>query len=123
MSSDILLRARQSFRASRTVESLQKITVPEWGDDFALYFWPVMSVEERMAVRSHVKLGETRTLADITATAVTQIVKRARNVHGILLFTDADRKAFEDTDPTVLERISSEMGFGADVTIEAAEKN
>lgn len=121
MSGDILLRARQSFRASRTVETLQKITVPEW--DLELFFWPVMSVEERMAVRSHVKLGETRTLADITATAVTQVIKRARNVHGTLLFTDADRRALEDTDPAVLERISSEMGYGTEVTLEAAEKN
>jgi len=123
MSSDVLLKARQQFRATRTVETLRKIEVPEWDDGFVLHFWPVMSVEERMAVRSHVKLGESRTLADITATAVTQIIKRARNAHGTLLFTDSDRQSLEDTDPVVLERISNEMGYGTDVTIEAAEKN
>lgn len=121
MSRELLLKARQQFRAKRTVETLQKITVPEWG--FDLYYWPAMSVEERMAVRSHVKLGETRTLADITATAVTQILKRARDAHGTLLFTDGDRASLEDTDPTVLERISGDMGYGVDITIEDAEKN
>jgi hypothetical protein len=121
MSRDLLLKARQHFRAARTVETLQKIAVPEWGFDF--YYWPAMSVEERMAVRSHVKLSETRTLADMTATAVTQILKRARDPHGTLLFTDSDRAALEDTDPMVLERISGEMGYGVEVTLEDAEGN
>ncbi len=121
MSRELLLKARQEFRAKRTVETLQKIAVPEWGID--LHYWPAMSVEERMAVRSHVKLSEARTLADMTATAVTQILKRARDAHGTLLFVDSDRASLEDTDPTVLERISGEMGYGADVSLEDAEKN
>jgi hypothetical protein len=121
MSRELLIKARQHFRSARTVETLQKITVPEWG--FDLYYWPTMSVEERMAVRSHVKLGETRTLADMTATAVTQILKRARDPHGTLMFTDGDRVSLEDTDPRVLERISDEMGYGTEVSLEAAEKN
>ena len=121
MSRDLLLKAREHFRADRTVVTLQKIAVPEWG--FDIYYWPVMSVEERIAVRSHVRMGEGATLGDMVPVSLTQIIKRARDPHGTRMFIDSDRAALEDTNPLVLERISAQMGYGTDITIEAAEGN
>lgn len=120
MSKELLLRARSHFRAARTTETLRKVSVPEWDAD--LYFWPEMSLEERKAVYAHIRAGE-RTLADLQACALTQVLMRARDAYGTRLFSDADAAALADTDPTVLLRISNEMGLGAGLSVETAEGN
>lgn len=117
---DILLRARNHFRASRTVETLRKISVTEWDTD--VYFWPEMSVEERKAVYAHIR-ADGRTLADLQACALTQVLMRARDAFGARLFTDADMDALADTHPDVLLRISTAMGLGSGLTVEGAEGN
>lgn len=115
----ILLAARAAFRAKRTVETLAKIAVPEWGTE--LYYWPEMSVEERLAVFSHVKLTADRSLAHSVAMSLAQVQYRARDAFGNRLFTDEDTAALSDTDPDVLARIASEMGTSVE-TVEDAEK-
>lgn len=121
MSRDLLLKARQHFRAARTVETLRKIEVPEWGE--TVHYWPEMSLDERRAVYAHIRAGDERTLADMTAAALTQVLWRARDAHGMRLFKEEDAAALADTDPRVLERISAEMGFGVQATVEDVEGN
>lgn len=121
---EVLLRARKHFRAARTVETLRKIEVPEWGTD--LYYWPEMSVAEKRAVFSHLRLagGQVEIPVDgLVDAAVTQVAMRARDAYGNRLFADGDDEALRDTDPMVLQRISNEMGFGSGPSLEAAEKN
>lgn len=117
---DALLRARQQFRSLRTTETLKAIEVPEWG--ITVHYWPTRSVEERLATEKHIRFGE-RTKADLTAFHVAQVVHRSRDEQGFRLWTDDEAKAFEDTHPAVLERISLQMGLGDEPTIEDAEKN
>lgn len=121
---DILLRARTHFRAARTVETLEKIEVPEWGT--ALHYWPEMSVEEAREVGRHLRIsgGEVVISAgDMTESAVTQILFRARDEHGTRLFADNDAAALADTDPKVLQRIATQMGWVSRASVEDAEKN
>ena len=117
---DILRKARATFRAARTVETLRKISVPEWETE--IFYWPEMSVEERLAVYAHVKVSAERTLADVVKMALAQVQWRARDAHSNRLFTDEDEAALADTDPAVLQRISSEMASGDVGTVEDAEK-
>lgn len=121
---EILLKARTHFRATRTVETLRKITVPEWETD--IHFWPEMSVEESRAVGQHVHLrgGEmVINVGDVTDAAVTQVIFRARDAFGTRLFSEEDDAALRDTHPSVLQRIASEMGWTSSTTAEGAEKN
>jgi hypothetical protein len=121
---DILSRARAHFRNARTVETLRKIAVPEWGCD--LHYWPEMSLEESREVGRHIRLAAGRmeiTAGDLAEAAVTQIVHRARDQNGLRLFTDEDVTAIRDTDPRVLQRIASEMGWTSGATLEDAEGN
>ena len=121
---EILLRARKHFRAARTIETLRKVEVPEWATD--LYFWPEMSVDEKRAVYGHLRLagGQVELPVDgLLNAAVTQVLVRSRNASGERLFGDDAEAALRDTDPAVLQRISNEMGFGSQPSLEAAEKN
>lgn len=122
---EILLRARQHARASRTVESLKKIEVPEW--DCTIFYWPEMSVDEKRGVFRHMKQGSDGTVElgfdAMLAAAVDQVRFRARDELGHRLFSDEDADALADTSPDVLMRVSGEMGWGARVDPEDAEKN
>ena len=121
---EILLRARSQFRATRTVESLQKIPVPEWGTE--VYYWPEMSVDEKRAVYRHLRTGDNglEISADaMLSAAVTQVCIRARDAFGERLFSDDQEEDLRDTSPDVLQRISNEMGWGARASLEDAEKN
>ena len=121
---DILLRARSHFRASRTVETLRKVSVPEWDTD--IFYWPDMSVEESRAIGRHIRISGGATVisaGDFTEAAVTQVLLRARDQYGNRLFTDADESALADTDPDVLRRIASEMGWTGRDSAEDVEKN
>lgn len=122
---EILLRARQHARASRTIETLQKIDVPEWG--CSIHFWPDMSVDEKRGVFRHMRHsqdgGVELAFDAMLAAAVDQVRFRARDELGNRLFADADESAITDTAPDVLMRISGEMGWGARVSQEDAEKN
>lgn len=123
--SDILLRARQHARASRTVESLKRIEVPEW--DASIFFWPEMSVDEKRSVFRHMRSngegGIELGFDSMLAAAVDQVKYRARDELGNRLFSDGDDVALMDTAPDVLMRISAEMGWGNRPTQEEAEKN
>lgn len=116
----ILSAARSAFRSQRTVETLAKITVPEWGAE--LYYWPEMSVEERLAVYAHVKIATERNLADVVRMSLAQVLWRARDAFGNRLFSDDDEAALADTDPDVLQRVAAAMGTGETESIEDAEK-
>lgn len=120
---EALLRARSHFRASRTVETLRKLTVPEW--DLDIHYWPTMSVEESREVGRHIRVGTGAVLnaADITDAALTQVLQRARDAHGVRMFTDEDETALRDTDPAILRAISEVMGIGNAPALEDAEKN
>lgn len=122
--SDVLLKARTHFRAARTVETLKKIAVPEW--DSEIFFWPEMSVEESREVGKHIKLQGGQAVIDagaLTDAAVSQVQFRARDQFGERLFGDADEKPLRDTDPEVLKRIASEMGWASRTSAEDLEKN
>lgn len=124
MSRDILLRARQHFRNARTVETLRKISVPEWGAE--VYFWPEMSLDERRSVYAPMRMSDGRlemSPAALLDASVAQVCLRSRDAHGNRLFTDSDDAALRDTDPEVLQRIASEMGWGSRASVEDAEKN
>ena len=121
---DVLLKARSHFRGSRTVEALRKVEVPEW--DTEIFYWPEMSVAEKRAVFAHLRVASG--LVDIPVdglieASVTQVCLRARDAFGNRMFSDEDEEALRDTDPNVLQRISNEMGFGSQPTLEDAEKN
>jgi hypothetical protein len=121
---EILLKARTHFRALRTVETLRKFAVPEW--DCEVYYWPEMSVEERIAVYRHMKIGPDglqQTPGVMLESAIENVVNRARDAFGERLFTEADAEGLRDTDPDVLQRIANEIGWGARVSLEDAEKN
>lgn len=118
---EILLRARQHFRASRTVETLHKIHVPEWEAD--IYYWPEMSVEERRGVYRNMPISGELTGAAMVSAAVDHVRLRSRNEHGDRLFSDEDESALIDTAPHVLARIAAVMGWGERTTLEGAEKN
>jgi hypothetical protein len=118
---EILLRARQQFRNTRTVETLRKIHVAEWATD--IFYWPTRDMAERIAVEEHIRINGDRTAADLRRFHLAQVVHRARDVMGERLFTDDDAAALGDTHPEVLGRISSEMGMGDGLTLEEAEKN
>lgn len=121
---DILLKARSHFRAARTVETLKKIAVPEW--DTEVFYWPEMSVEESRAVGRHIRVSggsASITAGDLTEASVTQVLLRARDAYGNRLFTDADDAALADTDPAVLQRIASAMGWASRASLEDAEGN
>jgi hypothetical protein len=122
---EILLRARQHARASRTTETLKSIQVPEW--DCTLYFWPDMSVDEKRAVFRHGRVGEDGSIslpldAQLDA-AIDQVLHRARDELANRLFNEEQAAALADTHPDVLIRISGQMGWGARRTQEDAEKN
>ena len=121
MSKELLLKARTHFRAARTVETLRKIAVPEW--DTEIHYWPEMSLDERRAVYAHLRMGDERTIADFVEASLAQVLARSRDANGARLFGDDDEQALRDTDPKVLQRISTEMGFGSGLSVEDAEKN
>lgn len=120
---ELLLRARSHFRAARTVETLRKIAVPEWGAE--IHYWPEMSVDEKRAVFRHLKATEGLDMAldGMLGAAVTQVCRRARDQYGNRMFGDDQEDALSDTDPDVLLRISNEMGWGSRPSLEDAEKN
>jgi hypothetical protein len=121
---DVLLRARQHWRKSRTHESLRRIAVPEW--DTEITFYPEMSVAERLAVFAHMKGsagGIEITPAALLSAAVTQVCQRARDPMGERLFTDEQESDLYDTHPDVLQRIANEMGWGSSPSLEDAEGN
>lgn len=121
---EILLKARTHARASRSVETLKKIDVPEW--DCSIFYWPSMSVDEKIGVRQYTAFNPDGSLAltgaAMLSAARAQVALRARDEFGERLFGDEDEGALSDTDPNVLERISNAMGFGR-ATLEDAEKN
>jgi hypothetical protein len=117
---DILVKARSHFRAARTVESLRKIEVPEWGSE--VHYWSEMDVAERRAIWSAFRPGELPTTGELMDAAVLQVLLRSRDAFGERLFADADDEALRDTSPDVLMRIANEMGWRS-TTLEAAEKN
>jgi hypothetical protein len=121
---DVLLKARQHWRAHRTHESLRKVSVPDWGTE--VFYYPEMSVAERLAVFAHMKAGKTGleiTPSALLAAAVTQVCLRARDAMGERLFTDDQEPDLYDTHPDVLQRIANEMGWGSSQTLEQAEGN
>lgn len=122
---EILLRARQHARAFRSVETLQRIDVPEW--ETSVFFWPEMSVEERRGVYRHLRAnaggGVELALDSMLEAAVSQVLLRSRDEFGALLFSDADEDGLRDTSPDVLMRISNAMGYGSKPTQEDSEKN
>jgi hypothetical protein len=124
-SKEILLRARSHFRAFRTVETLQKIHVPEW--DLDVYYWPKMSVEEAREVRRFMRMapgGEGLSAGALIEASVAQVVYRARDQSGVRIFSDADAEPLStDTDSDVIRRIALEMGFSSGESLEDAEKN
>jgi hypothetical protein len=121
---EVLLRARTHFRASRTVEALEKIAVPEWETE--IFYWPEMSVDEKRAVFRHLRAGSGGLevpLDGMLAAAVTQVCLRARDAYGNRLFGDDQEEDLRDTHPDILQRISNEMGWGSRPSLEDAEKN
>lgn len=118
---EFLLKARQQFRATRTAETLRKIAVPDLGMD--VYFWPTRDLVERLAVEQHIKVGADRTMADLGRLHFAQVLHRARDEFGNRMFGDEQEGALADTSPTLIERISLEMGMGDGLTLEIAEKN
>jgi hypothetical protein len=121
---DVLLKARTHWRANRTHESMRKVSVPEW--DTEIFYFPEMSVSERLAVFSHMKAGPDGlqiTPAALLSAAVTQVCQRSRDAMGERLFTDEQEPDLYDTHPEVLQRIANEMGWGSNLTLEAAEGN
>jgi len=121
--SAILLAARSKFRESREQGTLQKIEVPEW--DCAVYYWPEMSVNERRGVFKHLRGSSEGMLSadSLISAAIAQVLLRARDEFGVLLFGESDEAAVLDTDPNVLQRIANAMGFGSGPSLEGAEKN
>lgn len=121
---DVLTRARAHFRPSRDVSRLRAIAVPEW--DTTLHYFPEMSLEEAREVGRHIKLEGGQAVINggsLVEAAVTQVLYRARDEFGDRLFDDSDEKALTDTDPEVLKRIASQMGWVSSPTVEEAEKN
>jgi hypothetical protein len=117
---DALLRARQAFRLLRTTETLRKL---DGGDLGPIYYWPVMSMDERRSVLSRLPL-DTRTIADIDAAFVAAVLYRSRDELGNRLFDDeSGEAALRDCDPELIKRIGAEMSAEPEPTIEGAEKN
>jgi hypothetical protein len=118
---EILLRARQQFRNTRTVETLKKIPVPEWETD--VFYWPTRDMAERVAIEEHIRISGDRTLADLRRFHMAQVTHRTRDEFGNRLFSDSDVEALADTHPEVIQRVSLAMGMGDGLTLEVAEKN
>jgi hypothetical protein len=125
--SALLLAARTKFREARNQGTLRRIEVPQWGEGAAVYYWPEMSVDEKRQVYRHMRAipggGIGLPLDAALSAAVDQVLFRARDEFGDRLFSDEDEAAVLDTDPLVLQHISSEMGYGSKPTLEDAEKN
>ena len=130
---ELLLRARQQFRDTRTVNTLKSIDVPEWGTK--VYYWEHMSVDEARAVGHYMELRRPDgdgaddtmemhlTLGHILQCSMANLIHRGRDEGGTLLFNDAHAAALRsDVDEAVIKRIGTEMGFTRP-TLEDAEKN
>lgn len=118
---EILLAARTHSRAARTVESLRRIAVPEWGDA-ELYFWPKMDVTEKREVFRHFSGMGRAHPSELIESAISQVLIRSRDAFGNRLFADDQEAALRDVDPDVLMRVAGEMGWSA-ASVEDAEKN
>lgn len=113
MSDDVLLKAKQHFANFRAAEMLREIKVPEWG--LSLWYWPHLSVGERRAIHIAAQAGykingeDSRAMIDRHGREVMEIIARARDVQGKLLFNESQFHHFLAVDPGVIERISAQM--------------
>lgn len=107
----ILAAAREDWEGRRG--DLVKIDVPEWTDPktgvaTAIYFYPTITVSEKRAMFKHLK--QTTDAGFDYDLYITALIVRARDESGGRMFSNLDRKRFEEIDPNVLERIVTEMG-------------
>lgn len=102
----ILSAARDDWHNRRG--ELLKINVPEWGSQVEIYYYPTVTVAEKRAMFKHLNVKmEGGFDYDLY---ITTLIVRARDKDGKRMFSNLDRKRFEDIDPRVLERVVTEMG-------------
>jgi hypothetical protein len=121
---EMLLRGRTQFRSLRTVETLRKIDVPEFGGE--VHYWPEMSVDEKRAIFACLRMvgGDIETTpGNLLEASIVQVCRRSRDAFGDRLFSDDQEEDIRDLHPDVIQRIANEMGWGGRTTIEEAEKN
>jgi len=111
--SDALLKARQHFANYRSPEQLIEIKVPEW--DMSIWYWPHLSAGERRSINIAAQAGATiegdsaRMIMDRHGREAMEVIVRARDVRGDLIFTESEFDALLGCDPDVISRISGEM--------------
>ena len=114
MSDDWKLKAAQHFLNKRSPECLRQIPVPEW--DRSIHYYPVRSIEEDRAIKiaqQHgMKIGgdEHSFRIDQDGALVTELIARARDQHGLRLFTDNEFEWItKNLDLDVVARVVTEM--------------
>jgi hypothetical protein len=113
-------RAKESFKARRSPDTLVEIPVPEWG--ISVWYWPDMTLQERREIYLLAKQEDGQTILDLEAMAVSLIV-RARDSAGKKLFAMPEkRELMTEYDPDVISRVVGSMASGG-LTVEDAEKN
>lgn len=121
------IQAKQHFANNRSPEKLREIAVPEWG--ISVYYFPVCSMAEDRAIKlgfqpgSKIEEDGVRSFrVDTIGGHVTELIARARDMHGTNLFASNE---FEDVlakyDQTVVERIVGQMEV--EVPEDAAKKS
>lgn len=112
------IQAKQHFLNLRTPAQLKEIKVPEWV--ISVFFWPSLSMAEKRAVSTAYGAGDRR---DENAAHIEQLLFRARDQHGDLLFAEREREdLLQRYSPEVIARISTEM-MADTPKAEEAEKN
>jgi hypothetical protein len=126
--SDALLKAKQHFANFRSPEKLLEIKVPEW-DGMSIWYWPHLSLGERRAVQNAGQLGMTvnQNLGDMVkvdsaARQAMEVIVRARDEHGRLIFEESEFTGLMQVDPGVVARISNAM-MSEYSDVENVEKN
>jgi len=113
-------RAKESFKARRSPDTLVEIPVAEWG--ISVFYWPDMTLQERRDIYLLAKQEDGHTILDLEAMAVSLIV-RARDSSGKKLFAMPEkRELMTEYDPDVISRVVGSMNTGG-LTVEDAEKN
>lgn len=109
---DALLKAKSHFAKFRSSEMLLEIKVPEW--DMSIWYWPHLSVGERRAIQLGGQAGTlvsdaSKMIFDTQGRQVAELIARARDVQGKLVFHESQFTELMSVDPGVVERITAEM--------------